>query len=198
MSVRACDRLAAEAVDGYRSASPVVWCRDEQGTGRPFTKSDGPQPGSTASREILPSVVNHGLKRLLPLLIENPISLQAADATSLPGLLNGGRIDAEFEHRHCLLRSLGQHAIVFVLQLFFDPLGETPNFSLCRDREGLRLKEPESSGCFVSNGLESLQNFRACHDGLSCRSEKGAVFAMVSRDRERSRVSWLNDTSPVY
>jgi hypothetical protein len=39
---------------------------------------------------MLPGVVNHGLKRLLPFLIENPISLQAADATSLPGLLNSG------------------------------------------------------------------------------------------------------------
>jgi hypothetical protein len=65
------------------------------------------------------------------------------------------------------LRPLGQHAIVFVVQLFFDPLGQTTNFSLCIDRERFRLKEVQSLSSFVSNRLESLQNFRACHDGLS-------------------------------
>ena len=96
----------------------------------------------------------------------------------LPGFFDRGRIDAEFEHRHCLLRSLGQHAVVFVVQLFFDPLGQTPDFSLRIDRERLRLKKSQSLSTFFFDRLESLQNFRACHEGLSCRSGKGTILDM--------------------
>jgi hypothetical protein len=64
----------------------------------------------------------------------------------------------EFEHRHCLLRSLGQHAVVLVVQLFVDPLSQTPNFNLCIDREGVSTQGGSELSSFVSNRLDSLQN----------------------------------------
>jgi hypothetical protein len=44
---------------------------------------------------------------------------------------------------------------------------------------------------FVFNRLESLQNFRACHDGLSL-SEKRTDLAMVSRERSVRECSRLD------
>jgi len=99
---------------------------------------------AAGSRQVLARVIDHGLQRLLPLLIKSSVDLQTTDATFLPGFFDRGRINAELEYRHCLLRSLGQHAVVFAVQFVFDPLGETSNFNLCIDREGLRLKEFQS------------------------------------------------------
>ena len=42
--------------------------------------------------------------------------------------------------------------------------------------EGLRLKQLQSLSFFVFDRLESLQNFRACHDGLSYQSGEGTVL----------------------
>ena len=75
------------------------------------------------------------------------------------------------------------------MQLFFDPLGQTPDFSLRIDRERLRLKKFQSLNPFFFDRLESLQNFRACPEGLSCRSREGTVLDMVSRKRGRSRIT---------
>jgi hypothetical protein len=82
------------------------------------------------STQVLPSFINHRFQRLLPSLIGNPINLQSADATALPGSFNGGRIDAKFKRRHRFLNSRRQHAVVFSLQFFFEPTGEALNFSL--------------------------------------------------------------------
>jgi hypothetical protein len=115
------------------------------------------------SRQILASVINHSLKRLLPSLIGNPVDLQSRDATILPGFLNGGRVDAEFKYRHCLLHSFRQHAAIFPLQLILDPLDEALDFSLRCYRQRFRLKKTKSVVALVFNSLQSLQKFVACH-----------------------------------
>jgi hypothetical protein len=81
--------------------------------------------------------------------------------------------NAEFEHRHGLLRSLGQHSVVFVLQLFFDPLGKVSNFSLCLNRKGLQLKDFPCLSSLIFNR------------GSRCRiSARVIVFSGVSKGRE--------------
>jgi hypothetical protein len=90
-------------------------------------------------RQVLRNLIDRRLEHFAPVPINRSLDLESTDPGVFPSFLDCGRVNAELEYAHGLLRSCRQRACVFRLEFSSKLCGTVPNLSFGDRTTGLLM-----------------------------------------------------------